>query len=137
MGWSLPQDYGNKARTLTAVLYRTPAMALNINTIIQDTDAFLAQSSTLFIPGSAAHRQADPPTRTEDPVPWQLGVTGQLAQCASDIAGSTTESSQFRELTIADDFAFGHLSQSQVEGRTSDLCGAFNFSGRVCHVRGS
>jgi hypothetical protein len=31
------------------VLYRAPAMALNINTIIQDTDPFFAQSRTLFI----------------------------------------------------------------------------------------
>jgi hypothetical protein len=32
------------------VLYRAPAMALNINTIILDTDAFHAQTRPLFIP---------------------------------------------------------------------------------------
>jgi hypothetical protein len=42
MGWSLPQICGNKARTLTAVLYRAPAMALNINAIVQDADTFAA-----------------------------------------------------------------------------------------------
>jgi hypothetical protein len=31
------------------VLYRAPAMALNINTIVQDTDTFGAQSRALLI----------------------------------------------------------------------------------------
>jgi hypothetical protein len=31
------------------VLYRAPPMTLNINTIIQDTDAFHAQTGALFV----------------------------------------------------------------------------------------
>jgi hypothetical protein len=72
MGWSLPQDCGNKARTLTAVLYRAPAMALNIHTIVQDGDAFMRNRARCSSP-RAARGQADPTAGTQYPVPGQSG----------------------------------------------------------------
>jgi hypothetical protein len=44
-------------------------MALNINTIVQDTDALHAQSGALFVPGWTARRQADAPSGCENAVP--------------------------------------------------------------------
>lgn len=104
-------------------------MALNINTIVQDTDAFHAQSGPLFVPRRAAHGQADPTTGTQHTMPGQFSVTGQLAQCSPDPAGGATQSRQLGELAVAHDFALGHLCQGQVERRASDLRRAFGFSG--------
>lgn len=58
------------------MLYRTPAMALNIHTIIQDGDAFRTQSCPLFVPRGAAQWQTDPTAGTQYPVPRQFGIAG-------------------------------------------------------------
>ena len=106
-------------------------MALNINTIVQDTDALGAQSCALLIPGRAADGQADPASGAEHAMPGQSGVAGQLAQGAADPSCGAPESRQLGELAITHDLSFGYLRQGQVERRTSDLRGAFGF---VSHI---
>jgi hypothetical protein len=112
-------------------------MALNINTIILDTDALHAQSRTLFVPGSTACGQAQAPAGTEHAVPGQFAVAGQLAQCPADPASGASQSRQFGELTITHDLAFGYLRECQVERRASDLRGTVGLFGWLDHVRSS
>src|SRR3989344_5629725 len=131
------KKYGNKARTLTAVLYRAPPMTLNINTIVLDTDALHAQSRALFVPGWAACGQAQSPAGTEYAVPGQFAVAGQLTQCPADPASGASQSRQFGELTITHDLAFGYLRERQVQRRASDLRGTLGFFGQLDHVRSS
>ena len=98
MGWSLPQDCENKARTLTAVLYRAPAMTLNIHAIVQDTDTFAAQTRTLFVARGTAHWQAYPTTGSQHPVPGQPRAFRQLAEHAPDPTRRAAQSGQLRQL---------------------------------------
>ncbi len=112
-------------------------MAPNIHTIVLDGDAFHAQARALFITGGGADRQADASAGTQYAVPGQSGVAGQLAQGAPDPARGAAQSGQFGQLSITDDFAFGHLRERRVERRASDLRIVFDAVERVFHVRGS
>ena len=112
-------------------------MAPNIHTIVLDGDAFHAQSRTLFITGGAADRQTDASAGAEYAVPGQLGVAGQLTQSPPDPARGTAQPGEFGQLSITDDFAFGHLRERRVECRASDLRIVFDAVERVFHVRGS
>lgn len=112
-------------------------MALNIHTIVQDGDAFHAQTRALFIARGTAYWQADPTAGAENAVPGQFGVVGQLAERAADPAGGAPQPGEISQLTVADDFTSGHLRKGRVERRASDLRFAFASMDRVCHVRGS
>ncbi len=112
-------------------------MAPNIHTIVLDADAFHAQSGALFVAGGAADWQADASAGAEYAVPRQLGIVRQLAQGTADPARGAAESGEFGQLTITDDFAFGHLGKCRVECRASDVRIVFDTVERVFHVRGS
>ncbi len=82
-------------------------------------------SSPEGLPTGRLIRPPAPSTRCQG----SLRITGQLAQGAADPAGGAPQPGQFSQLTIADDFAFGHLGEGRVERRASDLRFAFDCCG--------
>ncbi|MNQ81344.1 hypothetical protein D3C85_963610 [compost metagenome] len=110
-------------------------MALNINTIVQDADAFHAQARPLFVARWGACWQADPAARAEYAVPGQRAVRGQLAEGTSHPASGATKAGQFRELAVTDYLAFRHLRQGDVECRSADVCRVLGIVLVVTHVR--
>jgi len=127
MGQHLPQVFENKARTLTAVLCRAPAMARHIHTIVGHIHAFCTQPRPLFIPGRCAQRQAQAAPCAQHPMPWQAGLRRQLPEGAPYPAGCAAKPGQRCELAIADDFARRYLAKHRIQCRSSTF-------GRFRHV---